>query len=85
MNTMNNLCLSCAHSKIIRDHSISHERLICMQNTMYQYELNWPVAYCDHYEDGRARAPFQMKQIAWTVRVKENRIVGFAPPQKGED
>jgi hypothetical protein len=82
---MNNLCLSCSHSHIIRGHSISHEKIICSLRDWFRTELHWPVQQCDRYEDARARPPAQMKQIAWTLRVSKNRIVGFAPPQREED
>jgi hypothetical protein len=82
---MNNLCLTCSFSQIIRGHSISQERIICTTNNWHPVELRFPVQQCDRYTDGRARVPEEMKQIAWTVRVKQNRFVGFTPPQKDED
>jgi hypothetical protein len=79
---MKNLCLSCVHSQIIRGHSISHEQIICATNNWAPLEMRFAVQQCDRYADGRARAPEAMRQIAWTVRMKQNRIVGFTPPKK---
>jgi hypothetical protein len=80
---MENLCLTCAFSQVIRGHH-DHELIIRCQCT--EALITFPVARCSEYKDQEYPLLGSMQMRAWLIRTDaRKKFVGFTPPKKDNE
>lgn len=76
------LCKTCRNATRVQGFAESQEIIHCESLNKV---VPFPVFKCSEYRDRMHPTEWEFKQMAWILRSKGDRLIGFVPPKKHQE